>query len=206
MLGAMLGVDVCQRVDRRQYTVPDRGPERRAEAVDRAVQPVTVGRRRHQDLGPGREHDDPPPRAARLVVDERRAPVRAADRRLGRTSLEHIDRDTSMVSMIEVSLGRSPPVPADAPSPPPARLPRPGDRGHAPPPPRPLGHACLIRRGSAYVTASLRRRRLSRRYAASMASGTSSPRQRVRPEEPHASIARPYQRSESPAAIRKRAS
>ena len=105
VLGAIFGVDPRQRVDRREHAVADRGADRRREPVDRVMQPVAVRRGRHQDLRAPRERHQTQARAAGLVVDElARRGLRPRRAGSGCTSVEHIDRETSMVSMIDVSL------------------------------------------------------------------------------------------------------
>ncbi len=203
-----VGVHPRQRVDRGEHTVADRGAERGAEAVDGAVEPVTVGGGRHEDLRAGREHDDPESRAAGLVVHElarrvlrRRQAVRTHVGRAHRTG--HVDREHDR-----------------------GVAPRRGHqclrtrhrdhqrddrreeerRGHEPPPPRALGHRLLDQREAGVRDRELAPPSPQPEVRRDHQQRHEQPQERVRPEEPQHQIARPYQRSESPAAIRKQSS
>ena len=64
-------VDLGDRVEALEHRRADRGAAAGRESVERLEELLALGRRRHDQLGESREHDEPHPGAFRLVLDER---------------------------------------------------------------------------------------------------------------------------------------
>jgi hypothetical protein len=97
-----LGVDAGDGVDRAQDGRADRRAPARWQGIEGGFELIAIGARGRDHFGIAGEGDQTDPGLRILFATNSRKAFLAAEKRLGSTSIEHIERETSSATMMEV--------------------------------------------------------------------------------------------------------